>query len=158
MSSRNAVTDIALATMQNRERGSDAPSIAGGATPVVSFKDVSKTFDLNKVRVEAVRDVNLDVCRGEFVTIVGPSGCGKSTLLNMTAGILEPTTGIVSYDGKQVTGLNLRVGYMTQNDHLLPWRDVVGNIGLPLEIQGASRSEIKQKGRRPRRSGRSDRL
>ena len=85
--------------------------------------------------------MNLTVTRGEFVTLVGPSGCGKSTLLNMTAGLFHPTDRSVRYDRQEVTAYNLRTGYMTQNDHLLPWRDVVGNIAVPLEIAGLARGE-----------------
>jgi NitT/TauT family transport system ATP-binding protein len=76
------------------------------------------------------------------VTLVGPSGCGKSTLLNMTAGLFQPTEGHVRYDGAEVTTLNRRTGYMTQNDHLLPWRTVADNIAVPLEIAGLSQRAI----------------
>lgn len=92
--------------------------------------------------MEAVRDVNLEVAAGEFVTIVGPSGCGKSTLLNMIAGLLRPTRGDVRYAGAPIPDINVRIGYMTQVDHLLPWRTLAGNIAVPLEIAGRSRTEI----------------
>ena len=78
--------------------------------------------------------------RGEFVTLVGPSGCGKSTLLNMTAGLLRPTTGAVRYGGAEIAGVNLSAGYMTQSDHLLPWRTVAGNIAGAARDQGARRA------------------
>ncbi|MCA0042004.1 ABC transporter ATP-binding protein [Celeribacter litoreus] len=110
---------------------------------LIVFENASKTFSTPNGPIEASRDINLTVKRGEFVTLVGPSGCGKSTLLNMTAGIFAPTTGKVLYDGKPVDGFNGHVGYMTQNDHLLTWRTVGGNIGVPLEIAGLSKSERK---------------
>ncbi len=105
---------------------------------VVTFRGVGKTFAKG---VEAVRDINLAVKAGEFITLVGPSGCGKSTLLNMAAGLFQPTTGTVLYRGSPVTAINHNVGYMTQVDHLLPWRTVAGNISIPLEIAGRGRKE-----------------
>nr|ALS89285.1 MRP_assoc_pro: multi drug resistance-associated protein [uncultured bacterium] len=124
--------------MQQTRAGSAAgTSDSRPAAPLIEFRNVGKTFRTKERTIRAVQDVNLSVPRGEFVTLVGPSGCGKSTLLNMTAGLFQPTDGSVRYDGAEVTAYNLRTGYMTQNDHLLPWRDVVGNISVPLEIQGA---------------------
>lgn len=105
---------------------------------IMRFENVSKTFGA----FQAVSNVNLSVKRGEFICLVGPSGCGKSTLLNMVSGIFAPTTGRVLYRGELQQGFNRNVGYMTQADHLLPWRDVAGNIAVPLEIQGVSKSEI----------------
>ena len=113
--------------------------------PLIEFRNVGKTFRTKERTVRAVENVDLTVRRGEFVTLVGPSGCGKSTLLNMTAGLFQPTDGSVRYDGQEVTAYNLRTGYMTQNDHLLPWRDVVGNIMVPLEIRTAPRGEARDR-------------
>jgi len=112
------------------------------AVPRIEFRGVAKAFDTSGRSVDAVRDVNLAVAPGEIVSLVGPSGCGKSTLLNMTAGLFAPTSGNVEYDGLPIAGLNRRVGYMTQSDHLLPWRNVVDNIAAPLQIAGLPRSEI----------------
>jgi NitT/TauT family transport system ATP-binding protein len=110
---------------------------------MIIFENVSKSFKVDQGMMLAVRDVNLTVREGEFVTLVGPSGCGKSTLLNMVAGMFAPTTGSVLYRGARITGYNRKVGYMTQSDHLLPWRDVSGNIAVPLEIAGLSRRDIQ---------------
>jgi len=112
---------------------------------LIAFRGVGKTFTVGDRTVEAVRGIDLDIRRGEFMTLVGPSGCGKSTLLNMTAGLFAPSTGSVQYDGAPVQGVNLRTGYMTQSDHLLPWRTVAANIQVPLEIQGRPRGEIRDK-------------
>ena len=112
-------------------------SIAADQTHIV-FDNVAKNFG----PLRAVENVNLSVRRGDVVTLVGPSGCGKSTLLNMTAGLFQPTEGHVRYDGAEVTTLNRRTGYMTQNDHLLPWRTVADNIAVPLEIAGLSQRAI----------------
>jgi NitT/TauT family transport system ATP-binding protein len=119
----------------------DVKAALGGEpqTTVVAFDGVGKTFS---GKVEAVRNINLQVSQGEFITLVGPSGCGKSTLLNMAAGLFGPTAGKVYYRGQPVTTINRHVGYMTQVDHLLPWRTIAGNVAIPLEIAGRSRKEI----------------
>jgi len=89
----------------------------------------------------ALRDVGLTVGRGEFVSLVGPSGCGKSTLLNMFAGLVAPSNGSITHEGRAITGVNTRVGYVTQDDNLLPWRTVLGNVELALECKGVPRAE-----------------
>jgi len=95
----------------------------------------SRDFEARGRRVQALQPIDLSIQPAEFVALVGPSGCGKSTILNMVAGLLGPTSGTVAYDGLPVTGLNQRVGYMTQKDTLLPWRDVEANIRIALELQ-----------------------
>ncbi|PNE23903.1 ABC transporter ATP-binding protein [Tannerella sp. oral taxon 808] len=107
--------------------------------PLISFEDVSKSFKTQNGDFQAVADLTLSIKSGEFVTLVGPSGCGKSTLLNMIAGLMKPTSGKVVYGTNQVQEINRRVGYMTQADHLLPWRTIAGNISVPLEIKGIGR-------------------
>jgi NitT/TauT family transport system ATP-binding protein len=71
----------------------------------------------------------------EFVALVGPSGCGKSTILNLVAGLMRPSEGQVFYDGAPLAGLNRLVGYMTQKDTLLPWRNAAHNIRIALELK-----------------------
>lgn len=112
-------------------------------SPIISFIGVMKAFGPQKM--VAVRDINLDVNSGEFITLVGPSGCGKSTLLNMAAGLFQPTEGQVTYQGRPVTRINRNVGYMTQADHLLPWRRVASNVAVPLEIAGWNKARIRGK-------------
>ena len=106
------------------------------AQPLIEFRGVDKAFVVAGELRPAVQGIDLKVRRGEFVTLVGPSGCGKSTLLNMCAGMFAPTRGKVLYKGAEVSGLNFSVGYMTQQDHLLPWRSVQANIALPMELKG----------------------
>ncbi|MBI2371988.1 MAG: ABC transporter ATP-binding protein [Deltaproteobacteria bacterium] len=108
------------------------------AGPLIRFDRLSKTFQREGTEVPALREVSLDVQEGEILVLVGPSGCGKSTLLNLTAGFLASSAGAVFYRGEPIQGINTRVGYMTQEDNLLPWRRVAGNIQLPLEIQAAA--------------------
>lgn len=106
---------------------------------LVRYEAVAKSFVVSGDQRPAVYDIDLEVRQGEIVTLVGPSGCGKSTLLNMAAGMFAPTEGTVRYRDEAIKGLNHRVGYMTQQDHLLPWRSVADNIGLPLELRGQGR-------------------
>lgn len=85
------------------------------------------TFQTPEGETEAIREVSLDIRRGEFVSIVGPSGCGKSTILNIMSGLMTPTRGSIEVNGK--------VGYMFQKDHLFEWRSILGNCLLGPEIQ-----------------------
>ncbi|QDC00999.1 ABC transporter ATP-binding protein [Mesorhizobium sp. 8] len=114
-------------------------------TALIEFEQVAKSFATGGQMIAAIERVDLTVKRGEFVTLVGPSGCGKSTLLNMAAGLFEPTRGVVRYDGQRVPRFNQRTGYMTQNDHLLPWRTVEDNIAIPLEIAGWPRKQMGER-------------
>jgi NitT/TauT family transport system ATP-binding protein len=117
---------------------STAAAVAGG----ISFRGMSKAFlAQDNTPFIAVQDVNLDVDPGKFVCLIGPSGSGKSTLLNMVAGLFQPSSGTVYYDGKPVTAVNTRVGYITQQDNLLAWRTLEQNISVALEIHGVPKSE-----------------
>jgi NitT/TauT family transport system ATP-binding protein len=89
----------------------------------------------------AVRDVDLHLADGEFLSIVGPSGCGKSTLLKMVAGLLRPSSGEVLLDGEPVAGVPAHVGLVFQNDALLPWRTVAENVRFPLSLKGGSKRD-----------------
>jgi NitT/TauT family transport system ATP-binding protein len=108
---------------------------------MIEIRHVSKTFRRRDSAIEALRDFNLDIARREIVAVIGPSGCGKSTLLNMIAGLYAPSQGRIVYKGAPVTDVNTDVGYMTQKDNLLPWRNVRDNIAFPLELAGLARPE-----------------
>lgn len=82
----------------------------------------------------AIYEVDLTIRQGEVVCLIGPSGCGKSTFLNVAAGLLPPTYGEILYAGTPIHGINGRVGYITQQDNLLPWRTVRKNVEIGLEI------------------------
>jgi len=92
----------------------------------------------------AVKDINLRVKEGEFISLVGPSGCGKTTLLSLIAGLERPTSGTILLDGKPVTGSTPRVGYMLQQDYLFNWRTIEENALLGLEIQGLRTKEAEE--------------
>jgi ABC-type nitrate/sulfonate/bicarbonate transport system ATPase subunit len=113
-------------------------------TPRVELKHVSKTFSGIDQAVPALEDVSLKVMPGEFVTIIGASGSGKSTLFNLCVGLLEPDTGEILIDGERPANRAGMVGYMPQRDLLLPWRSVLDNVLIPLEIQGVPRRESRQ--------------
>ena len=97
---------------------------------------ISKTFKTPSGHYRALDPVTLEVPEGRFVSLIGPSGCGKSTIFNIIAGLLAPTSGSVLIDGMDATGTIGRVGYMLQKDLLLPWRSVLDNVALGMEIQG----------------------
>jgi NitT/TauT family transport system ATP-binding protein len=109
---------------------------------LVEFRDVAVGFgDLPNV----LEGVSFDVLEGEFVSLLGPSGCGKSTCLNVTAGLLKPRAGEVRFNGKPIGRVNTAVGYMTQDDTLLPWKNVYDNIALPLKIRKVAKAEIRER-------------
>ena len=93
----------------------------------------------------AVKDVNLQVRRGEFVSVIGPSGCGKSTLLNLAAGLMMPTEGAVIFNGRPIEAINVGVSYVTQDANLLPWLRVFGNIALPLRFAGHDAEVVNER-------------
>jgi ABC-type nitrate/sulfonate/bicarbonate transport system ATPase subunit len=97
---------------------------------------VSMAFKTPAGVFQALAPVTLSIPQGRFVSLIGPSGCGKSTIFNIIAGLLEPTAGEVLIDGIAATGTIGRVGYMLQKDLLLPWRSVLDNVILGMEIQG----------------------
>jgi len=121
---------------------------------VIELQGIGKTFRKGKEEVRAVSGVDLEIEPHSIVALIGPSGCGKSTLLNMIAGLYPPSEGRVVYQGGQVSDVNTDVGYMTQKDNLLPWRTVLDNVALPLELAGqpqakryeAARAMIRQVG------------
>jgi NitT/TauT family transport system ATP-binding protein len=95
----------------------------------------------------ALEDVTLGVRPGEFIGLVGPSGCGKSTVLNLLAGLIRPSAGSVLYQGRPVQGINQRIGYITQDDNLLPWRSVQKNVEFGLELRGVPKRERYERAR-----------
>jgi NitT/TauT family transport system ATP-binding protein len=91
--------------------------------------------------------VNLEVNEGEFVTIVGPSGCGKTTFINLCDGLLKPTAGHITIDGKKVTGPGIDRGMVFQDSCLMPWRTVLKNVLFGLECQGLDNAEGVERAR-----------
>ena len=108
--------------------------------------EVSKTFRGagGGENVTALREVGIEIADGEFVSIVGPSGCGKSTLFNIIAGLVKPSSGRVLLDGDQPDDLLGKVGYMPQRDMLMPWRTVLDNTTLGLELNGMKKRQAHE--------------
>jgi NitT/TauT family transport system ATP-binding protein len=109
------------------------------------LKDVSMVFESDGHTFTALTPIDLDVPAGRFISLIGPSGCGKSTIFNITAGLQRPTTGTVMIDGEDATGIIGQVGYMLQKDLLLPWRTVLDNVALGMEIRGVPKSEARER-------------
>ncbi len=107
----------------------------------VAVRSISQRFGT----YTALDNLTFDISRGRFVSIVGPSGCGKSTLLHVVAGLLAPSDGRVEIFGQPLTGINRRASYMFQQDALLPWKTVVGNIQLGLTLRGHDRREATER-------------
>jgi len=113
--------------------------------PRIELRNISKTFSGVKRAVPALKNISFQVMPGEFVTIIGASGSGKSTLFNLCVGLLEPDEGEILLDGEKPENRTGLLGYMPQHDLLLPWRSVLNNVILPLEIQGVPRKEAHRK-------------
>jgi NitT/TauT family transport system ATP-binding protein len=102
---------------------------------MISLDGVTRTFNSRDGdQIVALQDVNLEIERDEFITLVGPSGCGKSTLLRIVAGLILPTGGSAAIDGKSVTGPRSETGIVFQAPTLLPWASVLDNVLFPLRM------------------------
>src|SRR5437763_401873 len=106
--------------------------------PKLCVADVSMTFQTPTGAFHALAPITLSIPQGRFVSLIGQSGCGKTTIFDIIAGLLEPTGGRVLIEGVDATGTIGRVGYMLQKDLLLPWRTVLDNVILGMEIQHVS--------------------
>lgn len=98
-------------------------------------------------RIEVLKNFDLQVREGEFLSILGPSGCGKSTYLNILAGLAQKTGGTLEIDGKPLHGINRNQGVVFQGYALLPWRSVLDNIAVGLEIRGVGKAERRERAR-----------
>lgn len=111
--------------------------------PVIKANNLCLTFETNDGPVQALKNINLEIGKGEFVSFIGPSGCGKTTFLRVVADLETPTAGLISVNG--VSAAEARkaraYGYVFQAAGLYPWRTIGGNIRLPLEIMGYSKAD-----------------
>ena len=123
--------------------GTEAPR-SSSSDAVMVASSVSMVFNQGQPdAVSTLRNITFELRRREVLAIVGPSGCGKSTLFNIIAGLLVPSEGQVQVQGIRVEGATGHVGYMLQKDLLLPWRSVLDNVVLGLEIRGMDASESR---------------
>ncbi len=120
---------------------------SSSAAPVVSIKNVNKVFGENQNQTIALKDVNLDIYPGEFISLIGPSGCGKSTLLRAVGDLISPTTGDVTVNGKraQQARLDRDYGMVFQSPVLFEWRSVQANVELPLEVLKINKAEREKR-------------
>ena len=110
----------------------------------IVIDNVQKVFKAKDREVVALRDINLEIRKGEFVCLLGPSGCGKSTLLNAVAGFAPPTGGQITVDGRVITEPGPDRGMVFQEYALFPWMTVAQNVAFGLEIQKKSKVEIER--------------
>lgn len=137
------------------------------AQPLVTCRDVVKTYGSGNAAVQALRGVNLDVYPGEITMLVGPSGCGKTTLISIVAGILRPTSGSVQALGTELARMSswrrtafrrTNVGFVFQQFNLLPALTAAENAAVPLVIQGYSkRAALRQANELLTKMGMADR-
>jgi putative ABC transport system ATP-binding protein len=122
--------------------------------PAIEAVDVTRTYELEGVRVDALRGVTLRIDNGEFVAVIGPSGSGKSTLMHMLGCLDRPTAGALRIDGRDVSSMsdgelaelrNATVGFVFQSFQLLPRTTALDNVALPLVYRGVRRGERKQR-------------
>lgn len=109
----------------------------------LKIKDVQHTYFTKTSATIALSDVSLDVKEGDFVSFLGPSGCGKTTLLSIIAGLIKPTTGVVTIEDKPIQTDGSQIGYMLQQDYLFPWKTIEENILLGLKLTKRLNLETK---------------
>jgi len=114
-------------------------------TPILVADHLTAVFPNHNGGLKALERVSLEVCPQEFVCVVGPSGCGKSTLLRLLAGLLRPTEGRVIFEGEPLVAPRRRIGFVFQKANLMPWRTVLANVALPLELQSVEPAEARRR-------------
>jgi len=112
---------------------------------MLSVEHIWKNYGERNHPITVLKDVSIHLNKGEFVSIIGPSGCGKSTLLNIIAGLEAPSKGDVHFEGNSIVGKTGNVALMPQNDVLFPWRTILHNVILPLELKGVPKKIAKEK-------------
>jgi NitT/TauT family transport system ATP-binding protein len=120
--------------------------LAAGQAPILAAERLSFHYpDRGSGPVHALERVSLAVAPREFVCVVGPSGCGKSTLLRLLAALLPPGEGQVLFEGQPLLAPRRRIGFVFQKANLMPWRTVLANVQLPLELQGLPAVQARQR-------------
>lgn len=128
--------------MDKNEKYKNAEQDDNSENAIIKVKHLNKKFVVDKKPIEVLRDINLEIQPGEFITIVGHSGCGKSTLLKIICGLVNYEDGIVERNGHQVKGPGPKCGMVFQDHRLLPWLKIKDNVGFGLD--SLSKEEKKQ--------------
>jgi NitT/TauT family transport system ATP-binding protein len=115
---------------------STSPAPGGAGQVLLSAKNIRLEYRSKKSTTLAVDDLSMDIARGDFVSVLGPSGCGKSTLIKMFSGLLKPTAGSIELNGTPVTQPRGDVGIVFQTPTLLPWKNVLDNVLVPVRALG----------------------
>ena len=115
------------------------------AREVIAIRHLSKVYGGRGGNVTALSDIDCTIGDGEFMSIVGPSGCGKSTLLKILAGLLQRSGGEALLNGTPIDGPRNDIGVVFQSPVLFPWRSVLGNVLLPVDVQKLGREKMQQR-------------
>jgi NitT/TauT family transport system ATP-binding protein len=115
------------------------------ARPVIEIRKVSKTYRTADGDVPSLRPLDITIHDGEFLVVVGPSGCGKTTLLKLIAGLLPPSEGEIRVEGHTITKPHGGVGIVFQSAMLLPWRRVLDNVMMPVEVKGLPDAQYRKR-------------
>ncbi|MDE5727086.1 MAG: ABC transporter ATP-binding protein [Duncaniella sp.] len=123
---------------------------------MISLKGINKIYRTDEIETQALENVNIEIEKGEFVSIMGPSGCGKSTLLNIVGLLDTPTSGTVTIDGTKLSGMsdaglaafrNSKLGFVFQSFHLIDSLNVIDNVMLPLLYRSCGAAERERRAR-----------
>jgi NitT/TauT family transport system ATP-binding protein len=117
------------------------------SSPIIEARSVEMTFGTRKGELTALKDFNLEVRKGEVLTIVGASGCGKSTFLNIVAGFIQQSAGEVLLDGEPIRGVEPRCGMIFQSYALFPWMTVLDNVAFGPRLNGVGRQARLERAR-----------
>lgn len=112
---------------------------------VLIAEGIEKTYLSREGELKALKDTSFQIFAGEFAILVGPSGCGKTTLLRIMGGLLQPEKGVVRIYGQALTHPRQEIGFVFQSPTLMPWRTVLRNVTLPLEVQGKNGDENRER-------------
>jgi len=143
----NVVTQFVPASLRRPPSGvADSSAHTDYLVRIVGLEKIYQTKDGNDIH--ALQNINLDIQPAEFISIVGPSGCGKTTLLKILAGILKRSAGEVTMLGRSLSGPSRELGVVFQAPVLLPWRTVLQNVMVPVEVQKRDRAEFEARARK----------
>lgn len=120
-------------------------SVTEDSKNIISLKNINLTYKSSNTRIDALKDINLDIFEGEFICVLGPSGCGKSTLLKIIAGFIDPTEGSAYMDGNVIKGPDWHRGVVFQQPPLYPWLNVEDNVKFGLKMRKVPLDESNKK-------------